>query len=52
MNMGIAQVVLKTMVSTIDVLLAIAVVRADEAIDGLKKAFVLIVLLNVMGVWI
>lgn len=50
--MNIPQIIVKTVVSTIDILLAIAVLKSDEAIDGLKKAFVVVVLLNVMGVWI
>lgn len=52
MNIGIAQVIVKTIVSTIDILLAVAVLKSDDAIDGLKKAFAIVVFLNVMGVWI
>ena len=50
--MNIPQIIVKTVVSTVDILLAIAVLKSDEAVDGLKKAFVVIVLINVMGVWV
>lgn len=50
--MNTPQIVLKTIVTTIDLLLAIAVIKSDEAVDGLKKAFAVVVLLNITGVWI
>ena len=50
--MNTAQIVLKTVITTVDLLLSLAVLKSDDAIDGLKKAFVAIVLLNLAGVWI
>lgn len=50
--MNTPQIIVKTVVSTLDLLLAIAVLMSNDATDGLKKAFAVIVLLNISGVWI
>lgn len=50
--MNVPQIIVKTVVSTIDLMLAIAVLISDDATDGLKKTFAVVVLLNITGVWI
>ena len=49
--MSIAQIVLRTIVTTIDVLLSASVIKASDSTEGMKKAFTLIVILNLAAVW-
>lgn len=50
--MSIVQVVIRTVVTTIDLLLTIAVLKADNTTGNMVKAFAVVMLLNLMGVWI
>ena len=50
--MNIPQIVIRTVVTTFDVLLAIAFFKADRQNEGMTKAFLIVILLNLMGVWI
>ena len=50
--MSVAQIVIRTIVTTVDLLLTIAVIKADSTTNGMIKAFVIVILLNLMGVWI
>lgn len=50
--MSVAQIVIRTVVTTVDLLLTVAVIKADNMNNGMIKAFAIVILLNLMGVWI
>ncbi len=50
--MNIVQIIVKTVVTTVDLLIAYAVLNGKEATDGMKKAFIVFALLNLTGVWL
>ena len=50
--MSITQIVLRTIVTTVDLLLSVAVLRVESNSDTIKKFWVLLVMLNLAGVWI
>lgn len=50
--MSVAQIVIRTIVTTVDLLLTIAVIKADSTTNGMVKGFAIVILLNLMGVWI
>ena len=50
--MNAIQIAVRTAVTTIDVLLLIAMFKANNEKDFVKKAVLVFVLVNVMGVWI
>ena len=49
--MNTVQVVIKTIVTTVDILLGLITLKSDSP-DSVKKIMTVIVLLNAMGVWI
>lgn len=51
-SMSTAQIVVKTVVTTVDMLLTLSVIRADNTTGTMVKVFAGIILLNLMGVWI
>lgn len=51
-EMSTAQIVVRTVVTTVDLLLTISVIRADNTTGTMVKVFAGIILLNLMGVWI
>ena len=50
--MGITQIIFRTIISTIDILIAIAVVCSRDVNDAHKKIITALMLLNVAGVWL
>ena len=50
--MNIAQIVFRTIVTTIDVILAAVLIKSAESSDGVKRTFTAIVLLNLAGIWV
>lgn len=48
--MNTAQVILRTIVTTVDVILALSVIKSNESTD-VKRLFTIIVLMNIAGVW-
>ena len=48
--MNTAQVILQTIVTTVDVILALSVIKSNESTD-VKRLFTIIVLMNIVGVW-
>ena len=50
--MGIGQVIFRTVITTIDLLLAIATICAKDVAFSHKKFFVALVLVNIAGVWL
>lgn len=49
--MSVFQIVLRTVVTTVDLLLTIGLFKADTATDSMRKAFTVVMLLNLAGVW-
>lgn len=45
-------IIIRTVVTTVDLLLSIAVLKAPDMADGHRKVFAALVLLNLAGVWI
>lgn len=45
-------IIIRTIVTTVDLLLSIAVLKVPNMDEGHKKIFIALVLLNLMGVWI
>lgn len=50
--MNAMQIVLRTVVTTIDLLLTLALFKADNTTNEMRKYFTVVMLLNLMGVWI
>ena len=50
--MSAGQIIFKTVVTTVDMLLAMSVIKSDDSTDSLKKTFTVITLLNIAGVWV
>ena len=50
--MSIFQIIVKTIISTIDILLSIAVLKAENTTDTMVRTFLLLIILNLAGVWI
>lgn len=50
--MGVSQIIIQTVITTVDVLLAIATVCAREMPDSHKKTVVALLLVNIVGVWL
>lgn len=50
--MNIVQVVVRTVVTTVDLLIALIVLRDEKNPEPAKKILTGVVLLNIMGVWI
>lgn len=51
-RMGISQIVFQTVISTIDLLITIAVICGRDVNDAHKKIITVLMLLNVVGVWL
>ena len=50
--MNIVEIVVKTIITTVDVLLTIAVMKTPETDNKMLKAFLVLIIMNLMGVWI
>ena len=50
--MSVAQIIFRTVITTIDLLLAFAVIAVKEMSDTSKRRFTVFVMLNLLGVWI
>lgn len=50
--MNVFQIVLKTIITTIDLLLSLIVLRDENNPDGAKRVLTVLVIANLMGVWI
>ena len=49
--MNVVQIVVKTIISTIDLLLILGIVKSDNMKNGFTKTAILLVVMNVIGVW-
>ena len=50
--MSIVQIVIRTIVTTVDLLLTLTVIKVNGIDEGAVRAIAIVVLLNLMGVWI
>lgn len=50
--MGILQVVIRTIVTTVDLLLVIAMLKTKGLDEGAVKATTAMIIVNLLGVWI
>lgn len=49
--MNIAQIIVKTVITTVDLLLIFAVAKANNMKDAYTKAAIALVVMNILGAW-